>query len=85
MAGTHWITQRLSTLPERFLAALLMSLNLSSHSLEIACKKDKKKIRFCTQTLHGQWRVQQKAQPPLKQTCFHFRDSRTTVEGGLFL
>lgn len=72
MAGTHRIRQRLSTLPERFLAARLVSLNLSSHSLEIACKKDKEKIRFCTETLHGQGRVQPKAQP-LKPTCFQNR------------
>lgn len=46
MAGTQRVLQRLSTLPERFLAALLMSLKLSSHSLEIACKEDKKEISF---------------------------------------
>lgn len=66
MAGTHRPLQRLSTLPERFLAALLMSLNLSSQSLEIACKEDENKIRLCTQTLHSQM---------FKATRFHF--SRT--------
>lgn len=80
MAGTQRITHRLSTLAERFLTALLTSLNLSSHSLEIAWKKDKKKIRFCTRTLQGQRRVQQEAQPPLKPTCSHFQASRTTRE-----
>lgn len=63
MAGTHRPLQRLSTLPERFLAALLMSLNLSSQSLEIACKEDKNKIRLCSQMVPSQM---------FKATCFHF-------------
>ncbi len=42
MAGDHLTTVRLSALTDRFLAAFLKSLYLSSQSLEIACEKHEK-------------------------------------------